>query len=139
MATHPSPTVDPSLTSLIGGIINDAKDLLLFEFNMAKLEMQHELRQAKAAAISFAIGAGTAVVGGLLLILMLVHLLNTFTTIPLWGCYGIIGAVLLFVGLIVLSTSKRTADSINVVPQQTIETLKEHAQWTKEQTTSNRT
>jgi len=127
MATHPSPNADPSLASLIGGIINDAKDLLLHEFLIAKLEMQNELRQTKAAAISFAIGAGTAVVGGLLLILMLVHLLNTFTTIPLWGCYGIIGGSLLFVGLIVLSTSKRTVEPIDVVPQQTIGTLKEHA------------
>jgi len=40
MATQSSPSSDPSLASLIGGIINDAKDLLLHEFLMAKLEMQ---------------------------------------------------------------------------------------------------
>jgi uncharacterized membrane protein len=139
MATHPSPNSEPSLASLIGGIINDAKDLLVHEVVMAKLEMQNELRQTKTAAMSFAIGAGIAVAGGILLILMLVHLLATFTTIPLWGCYGIIGGGLLLVGLIVLSKGKRTAESIEVVPQQTIETLKENAQWIKEQTPSNRT
>jgi len=139
MPTNSHPSSDPSLASLIGGIINDAKDLLLHEVVMAKLEMQNELRKTKAAAISFAIGAGIAVVGGLLLLLMLVHLLGAFTAIPLWGCYGIIGGGLLIVGLIVLSTSKQTVETIDAVPQQTIETLKENAQWIKEQTTSNRT
>jgi hypothetical protein len=76
MPTHPSPSSDSSLASLIGSIINDAKDLMLHEFVMAKLEMQNELRKTKAAAISFAIGAGITAVGGLLLILMLVHLLG---------------------------------------------------------------
>jgi len=139
MPTHSSPSSDSSLASLIGGIINDAKDLLLHEVVMAKLEMQSELRKTKAAAISFAVGAGIAIVGGLLLILMLVHLLRDFTVIPLWGCYGIIGGGLLIIGLIVLSTTKQTVETIDVVPQQTIETLKENAQWIKEQTTSNRT
>ena len=138
MANPSSSSSDPSLASLIGGIINDTKDLLLHEFTMAKLEMQDELRKTKTAAMSFAIGAGVAVVGGLLLVLMLVHLLATFTTLPLWGCYGTIGGLLLVIGLIFLSTGKQTADQIEVVPQQTVETLKEHAQWIKEQTTSNK-
>lgn len=139
MSNHSTPSSDPSLASLIGGIINDAKDLLLQEFTMAKLEMQDELRKTKAAAVSLAIGAGITVVGGLLLILMLVHILNTYTAIPMWGCYGIIGGVLLIIGLIFLFTGKQTAEKIEVVPQKTVETLKEHAQWITEQTTSNKT
>jgi len=127
------------LASLIGGIINDAKDLLLHEVVMAKLEMQSELQKTKAAAISFAIGASIALAGGLFLILMLVHLLDDLTNLPLWGCYGIVGGGLLIIGLIVLGMSKKTVESVNVVPQQTIGTLKENAQWIKEQTTSNRT
>ncbi len=138
MANHASPSQDQSLASLIGGIINDAKDLMLHEFTMAKLEVEDQLRKTKTAAISFAIGAGVAVVGGLLLILMLVHLLAAFTTIPLWGCYGIVGGGLVVIGLIFLATSKQTAEQIDIVPQQTVETLKEHSQWIKEQTTSNK-
>lgn len=139
MANQASPNPDQSLASLIGGIINDAKDLMLHEFLMAKLEMQDELRKTKTAAISFAIGAGIAVVGGLLLILTCVHLLAAFTTLPLWACYGTIGGVLLVIGLIFLSAGKQAAEQIDVVPQHTVETLKEHSQWIKEQTTSNRT
>jgi hypothetical protein len=135
-ASHPS--TEPSLATLIGGIINDARDLLLKEFTMAKLEVQDELRKTKAAAISLGIGASISAVGGLLLILMFVHLLHVLTDLPLWGCYGIVGGVLLLAGLIVLYIGKKTAEEIKVVPEETLETLKENAQWIKEQTTSNR-
>lgn len=129
---------DPSLSALISGILNDAKDLLLKEFTMAKLEVRDELQKTKSAALSFATGAGITAVGGLLLILMLVHLLAALTDIPLWGSYGIIGGILLVIGVIFLMTGKKTAEEIDVIPPQTAETLKENAQWIREQTTSNR-
>src|SRR5215468_5150800 len=112
-ASHPS--AEPSLAALIGGIINDARDLMLQEFTMAKLEVQDELRKTKAAAISLGIGIGIAAVGGLLLLLMLVHLLHALTPIPLWGCYGIVGGVLLLAGLLFLYRGKKTAEEIAVV------------------------
>jgi putative superfamily III holin-X len=130
------PAAEPSLAALIGGIINDARDLLLQEFTMAKLEVQDELRKTKAAAISFGIGIGIAAVGGLLLIFMVVHLLHAITPLPLWGCYGIVGGVLLLSGFIVLYTGKKAAEEIGVVPE-TVETLKENVKWIKERTTSN--
>jgi len=137
MADSSSPSSEASLASLIGGVVNDAKDLMLQEFMIAKLELQDELRKTKVAAVSFAVGAGIAAVGGLLLILMLVHLLAALTTIPLWGCYGIIGTLLFVVGLVFLSRGKHAAEQIDAVPPQTATTLKENAQWLKEQTTSN--
>lgn len=139
MPTHSPVNSDASLASLIGGIINDAKDLLVHEVVMAKLEMQNELRRTKAAAISLAIGAGIIFVGGVLLILMLVHLLNAFTTIPLWGCYGLMGGGLLLIGFMIVTMSKPTVEPDHVVLQQPNGSLKEHVQWSKEQTPSNRT
>jgi len=138
MPQQPQQTAEPSLASLLGGIINDAKDLMVQEFTMAKLEVEDELRKTKTAAISFGIGAGVTAVGSLLLILMLVHLLRALTDIPLWGCYGIIGGALLVVGIVLLTMGKQTAEKIEVVPPQTVETLKENAKWIKKQTTSNR-
>lgn len=134
-ASHPS--AEPSLAALMGGIINDARDILLKEFTMAKLEIQDELRKTKTAAISLGTGLSISAVGGLFLLLMLVHLLHALTGVPLWGCYGIVGGVLLLAGIIVLYTGKKAAEEINVVPQETVETLKENAKWIRDQTTSN--
>jgi len=93
------------------------------------------LRDAGTLA-ALGIGIGIAAVGGLLLLLMLVHLLHALTPIPLWGCYGIVGGVLVLAGLLVLYSGKKAVEEIEVVPE-TVETLKENAKWIREQTTSN--
>jgi hypothetical protein len=138
MATTFSQQTDASLASLVGGIINDAKDLLLYEVALAKLEMRAEWRKAKTAAIAFVVGAGIAVFGGVLLVAMLVRLLASSTALPLWGCYGIIGGALLTIGLTVLRTQKQPRGQIDLIPRRTIETLKEQVQWTKQLQTSSR-
>jgi hypothetical protein len=68
---------------------------------------------------------------------MLVHLLQALTELPIWGCYGIVGGVLVLSGLSFFFMGKKTAEDIEVVPQETVETLKENAKWIKDQTTSN--
>jgi len=138
MAQDSSPRSEPSVATLIGGIVNDAKDLLLNEFTIAKLEMQQEIRKTKSAALAFAMGAGVVGIGGLFLVLMCVHGLVVLLDIPLWGSYGLVGGFLFLVGAIVLARGKQTAEQIDVIPPKTASTLRDNAQWIKEQTTSSR-
>lgn len=100
----------PGFSSLISGILRDAKDLVIQGAALAKLEVKDELRKAKSAAIAAGIGLGTAAIGGILLILMVVHLLAASTEIPLWGSYGIVGGVLLVVGGILFAAGKSKVD-----------------------------
>lgn len=69
----------PSLAALLGGIMHDAKDLLVQELTLAKLEGHDELRQIKTAVILLGIGVGVSAVGGMLLSMMLVHVLAAYT------------------------------------------------------------
>ena len=126
----------PSLAALLGGIMKDAKDLLVQELTLAKLEGHDELRQIKTAALSLGIGVGVAAVGGILLIVMLVHVLAAYTDIPLWGCYGIVGSVFGVLGWVLLASGKHKIEEIDVMPQ-TVETMKENTQWLREQMTSD--
>lgn len=127
---------EPSFVSLFGGIANDAKELLLQEVALTRLEVKYELRKAKSAAIALAIGIGIIVTGGILLMLMAVHLLAALTVVPLWGCYGIVGSVLVVLGAILLAMGKTKADELDVVPKQTVERIKESPQWLTKQTAS---
>jgi len=136
MDTRSPQPAAPSLAALLGGIMQDAKDLLVQELTLAKLEVQDELRQIKTAAISLGIGIGVAAVGGMLLSLMLVHVLAAYTDMPLWGCYGIVGSVFGVLGWVLLAAGKHKGEEIDVMPQ-TVETMKENAQWLREQTTSD--
>jgi Putative Actinobacterial Holin-X, holin superfamily III len=126
----------PSLAALLGGIMKDARDLLVQELTLTKLEGHDELRQIKTAALALGIGVGVAAVGGILLSVMLVHVLAAYTDIPLWGCYGIVGSVFGVLGWVLLASGKHKIEEIDVMPQ-TVETMKENAQWLREQMTSD--
>lgn len=94
MDTASQHILEPSFISLLGGIANDARQLLLHEVALAKLEVQYELRQAKTAAIALGIGIVIVAMGGVLLMLMLVQVLAAFTVVPLWGAMASWGAYL---------------------------------------------
>jgi len=116
----------PSFVSLIGGIANDAKELLLREVALTKLEAQYELRKAKSKAIALGIGIGISILGGICLVLMLVHLLS-LTSIPLWGCYGIVGSLLVMVGGVLLVAANRKADAPDAVRLRSVNKIEESA------------
>lgn len=123
----------PSMTALVSGILGDARVLMHQEVELAKVEIKQELTKTRDAAISFATGAGSLVWATVLLTLGLVHFINWVTdgAVPLWGCFGIVGGIMLLAGATLLFIGKSRAESINLVPPQTAETLQENVQWLK--------
>ena len=98
-----------SVISLIRGIINDAKELVLAQYEYRKYQTLQQAVKAKTLAIWLGLGVVLTGVGGLLIVLMVVHLLHAFTDLPLWGCYGIVGTVLLTIGVVFLYSGKHHA------------------------------
>ncbi|HSF59590.1 MAG TPA: phage holin family protein [Candidatus Binatia bacterium] len=94
------------LISLVRGIIDDAKELVHAQYEYRKYQILQQAVKAKTTAIWLAVGAALGGAGGLLIILMVVHLLDALTDIPLWGCYGIVGTVLVAIGAIFLYAGK---------------------------------
>lgn len=123
----------PTMTSLVSGIIADTQTLVRHELELAKVEMKQELAKTRDAALSFAAGGSAVVWSAVLLSLMVVFLINWATdgAVPLWGCFGIVGGLLLAAGAILLFIGKSRVESINIVPPQTAETLQENLQWIK--------
>jgi H+/Cl- antiporter ClcA len=126
----------PGMASLVGGIINDAQNLVRQEITLAKTEIQQEFNKTKTAAASLGVGGIIAFLGGIFLCFMLVHLLHWVTLpsghanydpaqLPLWACHGIVGFVLLLAGGVFLYRGVAKASEIQIPPKQTTETLKE--------------
>ena len=130
-------TPEPTVAELLTGLMNDAKELLRQEVALAKHELRVELRKTVLAVMSLGIGIGIAAIGGLLLILMLVHLLHALTALPLWACYGIVGGLFAVGGVVLLVLGKNKLARIHTVPPETVKTMKENVQWIKEQVTVN--
>ena len=130
---------EPTLAQLVGVLVRDAKELLRHELALAKYEISEELHKTKVALVSVGAGIGIVSVGGLLLIAMFVHLLHTRTGLPLWLCYGMVGCLLAIVGIVMINSGKRIISRVDVVPPQTIGTMKENVRWIKEKSLSNKT
>jgi hypothetical protein len=57
--------------------------------------------------------------------LMVVHLMQRVTRLPLWACYGAVGGSLGLLGAGFLRAGVARASDLNLVPRQTAEVLKE--------------
>jgi hypothetical protein len=99
----------PTVRSLLGGIVEDAKQLGLAHFELRKYQVQRQATKAKTVAIWTGIGAALAAFGFLLMILMLVHLLYALFSIALWASYAIVGILLLAIGAGFLYGAKKRA------------------------------
>ena len=126
------------MAQLFTGVVSDAKELLRQELALAKLEVREEIRRTTSAMISLGIGGGIAAIGGLLLILMLVHLLQALTALPLWACHASVGGLLAIVGVTLLVIGKKRLAHLHMVPQETVETMVENTQWITEKLTAER-
>jgi VIT1/CCC1 family predicted Fe2+/Mn2+ transporter len=116
---------------LVYGILQDAQTLISKEIASAKLELKDELAKGISAGISFGIGGFLLAMGAILLSLMLVFLLTTYTTVPLWGSLGIFGLVYCVVGAIFMMVGKKKAD-IKPYPEKTVEHTKEDVRYITE-------
>jgi hypothetical protein len=133
---HPAPS-GLSIPALVGGIVDDIRELLKLEFDLAKRGVSQEFKKAHQALLLLRLARGCAALGGLLFVFMLVYLLQWVAgdRVPLWSCYGIVGAALTTVACGLFSLGKRKACQVQVMPEQTIATMTEAFQQTVHETT----
>ena len=129
MEYRPREETKPGIMELVSGILRDGTEIVAKEIMAARLEMRDELDKAKSSAVMIGTGVGALLIGGLLLVLMLVYLLQEFSGLDLWICYGIVGGLISLIGFIVLSVGKQRAAVTNLVPKESIEKAKEDARW----------
>jgi hypothetical protein len=121
---------EPSMTSLVSGIINDAQDLLKQQVSLLKQELREDVRKTKEAALSLALGLGIGLIGALLLGQMLSLVLNwAVPSLPLWACYGIVGGLLTALAGGMLWAGTKKFQSFNPLPEQSVQALKENLTW----------
>lgn len=128
---------EPTIAQLVSDLVVDVKQLVRYELALAKHEIRGEVRKTTGALVALGTGIGLAALGGLLLVIMVVHLLHALTELPLWACYGIVGGVCAVVGFVLLYRGKNRMSQIDIVPEQTVETMRENVRWIKKQTVAD--
>jgi hypothetical protein len=118
-----------SWSDLIGGIFIDATKLLAEELQLAKLKLKADLQRAKVSFVLLILGGLTAAMGLLMILVMAAFILNVTLNLPLWACFGIIGAGMLFLGGVLLMAAKLKSAQVDFIPQRSTEAVKEDFQW----------
>ena len=126
-------------TSLLTGILDDAKTLMRQEAQLLKNEIKLEVFKAGRAASGFGIGTVLAGIGALFLLLMLVHGLNEWLSWPLWVCYGLVGGTIAGIGITLIIRAQSLAGTVHATPRRSLHAMKENVQWIKERMMLKRT
>src|SRR5688500_6366666 len=88
-----------NLSTLVREIARDSGTLLSQHAELLRAEVLQEIRRVGGAGALLAGGGGLAMAGGLLSGMMLAHLIHRHTDLPLWVCYGLVGAGISTAGL----------------------------------------
>jgi len=121
---------DQNVSSLVAGIVADAQELLKQQFELLKHEVRSDVRKVKSGVLVVGAGAAVLALGTLLLAVALALVLRAiFPELPEWACFAIVGGVFAAVGGGVLAAGMAQLKSVNPLPDQTAEALKENVQW----------
>jgi hypothetical protein len=131
MANDVQGPLEPGVTALVTGILNDAQELMKQEMTLVRTEIREDFRKTKEGALAFSVGAAIACIGVGFLCLTGVYLLEwaAHPNLPLWACYALVTGIILVVSAGLLAAGKKKFDSFNPVPEQSLAGLRETLQW----------
>lgn len=133
MSTEIQDPPEASVSSLVGGIVDDFRDLMRQELLLAREQIAQDLRKTREATLVWGLGIGTIFLGGIAFCLMLANLIHAATspagsdpaTIPMWACHGIVGVLLSLGGAAGMVAGQKKFDSIHLVNKQIDKAIKE--------------
>jgi hypothetical protein len=126
--TEPRVSTEPKVSTLVTGIVHDVEELVKQQLALFRAEMLTDVHKVRDAAIPLGLGIWGILLGLAALCLMLVHLLQWATDMPLWVSYLIVGVVCVMAGGILAYVGKKKFDSFNILPEESAQALKENVE-----------
>jgi xanthine/uracil permease len=120
-----------SLGDLFADLSRETRILLRQEMELAKTELSQKASKAGKASASLAIGGAVAYAGFLAIVAAIIIGLAAF--IPAWLSALIVGLVVAGIGYFFIQKGLNDLKPEELVPRQTIESLKETQAWAQDQ------
>lgn len=118
---------EESIADTVRELISDIRDLVRAELQLARQEIRADLNALLMATALLVVGGVAAFLGVTFLLLAVVFALGAI--MPLGLASFIVGAVVLIIGGILAWRGLDTLKSTNPLPEQTIESAREDAEW----------
>lgn len=126
-----SRTEDRPLGELFSDLANETSSLVRNEVSLAKIELTQKATEIGKNIGFLAIGGAVAYAAFLALGAAIIMLLAK--AIPAWAAALIIGVLVAATAWLLIQSALSKLQRTELTPEQTVETLKEDAQWIKEQ------
>lgn len=118
-----------SIGQVVGDVMGNAQEIIRGEMRLAKAEIRQEVTDVASSGSMLAAGAVVALFAFQMLLFTAAWVLNE--AMPLWLAFAIVTLVVgaAAAGLIVVGRSR--LEALDLKPTQTIESVKETAEWLK--------
>ena len=127
---------NPSLGGLLQDLRDETTTLLRQEVALAKAEMTEKASKMGARAAQLAIGGFVAYAGLIVLLFGLADLIASLfmnagmdSALAVWLSRAIVGIVIALVGYFMLARAKKAMAEDNLVPEQTLQSLRQNKAW----------
>lgn len=125
-------TEDRSLGQMFADLSRETRTLIQQEVQLARTELSEKATQM-GKGVAFVAGGGLLAYGGLLAIVAAVVLVLIAFGLPAWAGALLGGVVVAGAGYLLINAGLSMLRPQQLTPRETIDTLKEDAQWLKSQ------
>ena len=124
--TEPEAGVGP----LIGGIVQDARQLLVEQLTLFQVEIKNDVHRTLRALLPIGAGAVVALPGLILLGMAGSYLLCwAWPQLPLWAGFAIIGGLIAVIGASLVFWGISMLNKVHLTPDTAMKGLRENIQW----------
>lgn len=124
-------TSEPSVGELLGALARDTGVLVRKEVQLASAEMTLKAQTFARCAGAIAVGGALGLVGLVALVFALIFGLQAW--LPLWLSALVVGLVIVGAGYGLVKKGLDAIRKIDLLPEQTIGTLRDDVAWVKEE------
>jgi hypothetical protein len=122
-----------SLGELFAELASETSTLVRQEMDLAKTEMTHKATKVGKDIGQLAVGGAIAYAGLLAILAAIIAGLYALG-LPLWGAALLVGVVVIAIGYLLIQRGRSALANESLAPRETIESLKEDAEWANQQT-----
>jgi hypothetical protein len=117
-----------SIPTLIRGLLDDGRELIREELQLARSEIREEIATAQTAVIAFAISAAVGLMGAMLLSIAIGGAVAYFLRWPTWAGYGVTAVLFLAAAWGLCLYARARLKALRAIPE-TKDTMKENLAW----------
>ena len=120
---------EPSVTTLLSGIVADAQELINQQLQLFKHELKDDVKRAQEGLPGLGLGVSIAVAAVFLLGMTIANLLSwAIPSLPLWVSYLIVTVVFGVVGCTLLYFAKKNLESLPM-SREAVKATEENVEW----------